>query len=48
MNDEGLAELRYVLRVTDNLQFGEGWDEDAETLRRAEKSCPVNIIRIER
>ena len=47
MNDEGLAELRYVLRVIDNLQFGEGWNEDAETLRRAEKSCPVNIIRIE-
>ena len=47
MNDEGLAELRWVSRDKGNLQFGEGWDEDIETLRRAEESCPVNIIRIE-
>ena len=47
MNDEGLAQLRYVLREKDSLQFGEGWEDDIETLRRAEESCPVNIIRIE-
>ena len=47
MNDDGLAELRNVLWVKDNLQFGEGWEEDADALRKAEESCPVNIIRIE-
>ena len=47
MNEEGLAELHNVLSVKDNMQFGEGWEEDREALKEAEESCPVNIIRIE-
>lgn len=47
MNDEGMAELRSVLRIKNTLTHGEGWDHDEDQLREAEEGCPVNIIRIE-
>ena len=47
MNDDGLAELRTILKVKGNLRFAEGWDEDREALKEAEENCPVNIIRVE-
>ena len=47
MNEGGQAELHNVLRVKDKMQYGEGWEEDRDILKEAEKSCPVNIIRIE-
>jgi len=47
MNEEGLAELHFILRTKGTLHFGEGWEEDRVILKQTEDECPVNIIRIE-
>lgn len=46
MDEDGEARLLQITREDKDFQYGEGFEEDREILKKAEEGCPVNIIRI--
>ena len=44
---QGLAQLHSVARSDEAFEYGMGFDGDLPALREAERSCPVNIIKIQ-
>ncbi len=48
MDEEGLASLYTVEEENDRFQYGSGFEDDLAALKKAEKCCPVKIIRIEK
>ncbi len=46
MQEDGLAQLRSVTEVRQNLEWGEGFAEDHDILKEAEEGCPVDIIKV--
>lgn len=48
MDKEGLSMLHTVQKTAGPLLITEGFDEDLEDLEEAERSCPVQIIKIKK
>lgn len=46
MQEDGLAQLRSITKIRQNLEWSEGFEEDRNLLQEAEEGCPVDIIKV--
>jgi ferredoxin len=46
MQEDGLAQLRAITKIRQNLEWSEGFEEDRNLLQEAEEGCPVDIIKV--
>jgi len=46
MDDDGIAQL-IESKKQGVFQYGKGFEEDLEALKKSEEGCPVNIIHVE-
>lgn len=44
---QGLAQLHKVVRTDEAFEYGTAFEGDHSALKEAERSCPVNIIKIQ-
>jgi len=46
MDEDGEAQLIQVIRSDKQFEYANGFEEDRESLKKAEEGCPVGIIRV--